>query len=239
MKKPTCFLLLLSIIFFSSLQAQPKVAIKWAPSGLLVGNISILGEYSLGKHSSLTAKVGIPAQRSYTPKYDNNDANFNVKATSFLAGYRLYLSHKSLRGFYFEPYFKYVHHSGEGTGSGTLNSQPVVLNFTSDYKGSGIGIQTGVQFLFGKRVALDFYFLGPEINSGEVNFKTVEVTNTLPWNSTQASEAQQDARDFLDKIPVVGKKTTLTVDQNNRTVIADYKGLLPGFRAGIAIGIAL
>ncbi|MFI5133019.1 MAG: hypothetical protein ACHQEB_01720 [Chitinophagales bacterium] len=221
------------------LQAQRKAVFKWAPSGLLVGNICVLGEYSLSKHSSLTAKIGIPANRTYSPTYDDNKASFTIKATSFLAGYRMYMSHKPLRGFYFEPYFKYVHHMGEGTGNGTLNSQPVVLNFTSAYNGSGIGIQTGVQFLIGKRVALDFYFFGPEINSAEVNFKTVEVTNTIPWNSSQASEAQQNAQDFLDKIPVIGKKVKLTVDQTDRTVIADYKGLLPGIRAGIAIGIAL
>ena len=238
MKRPL-LLLLFSSIFLSSLKAQPKVAIKWAPTGLLVGNISLLGEYSLGKRTSLTAKIGLPSQRSYTPTFDNNDANFSVKATSFLAGYRLYMSHKSLKGFYFEPYFKYVHHTGEGTGNGTLNSQPVVMNFTSNYNGSGIGIQTGVQFLIAKRVVIDFFFLGPEINSSEINFKTVEVTNTLPWTSAQANEAKQDIQDFLNKIPVIGNKVTLTVDQNNRTIIADYKGLLPGLRAGIAIGIAL
>jgi hypothetical protein len=239
MKITICFLLLLSIVFNSSLQAQRKVALKWAPTGLLAGNISILGEFKVTKHSSLTAKIGTPSQRTYTSKYNNQDASFSLKATSFLAGYRIYMSHKSLRGFYFEPYFKYVHHTGEGSGNSTLNSQPVVMNFKSDYTGSGIGIQSGFQFMIAKRIVFDFYFLGPEINSSDVSFKTIEVTNTLPWNSAQTTQAQQDAKDFLDKIPVIGKKVSLTVDANNRTVIASYKGLLPGIRTGIAIGIAL
>ena len=238
MKKLLLVLLLLSFLCHDVSWSQKKVAIKWAPAGLVFGSINLLGEYKLTKRSSLTAKIGIPAEKVYTATYDDNDASFRIKATSFLAGYRIYMSKKGMRGFYFEPFFNYLHHEGNGTGSSTLNSQPVTMNFTSDYTGYGIGAQLGVQFMIAKIIVLDLYFLGPELNSTDATFKSHEVTNTLPWTSAQASEAEQDARNFLDDIPIIGKKVTLTVDQNNRTVTSHYSGLLPGFRAGIAIGIA-
>ena len=239
MKKLLLLLLLLSFVCHDVIYAQRKIAIKWAPAGLVFGSVNLLGEYKLTKRTSLTAKIGIPVEKNYNATYDDKDATIKIKATSFLAGYRIYLSKKGMRGFYFEPFFNYLHHEGNGTGGSTLNGQPVTMNFTSDYTGYGIGAQLGVQFMIAKIIVLDLYFLGPELNNADATFKSHEVTNTLPWNSSQASEAEQDARNFLDDIPIIGKKTTLTVDQNNRTVTAHYNGLIPGFRAGIAIGIAL
>ncbi|HWC54952.1 MAG TPA: DUF3575 domain-containing protein [Chitinophagaceae bacterium] len=237
--KKTIFPTLLFLFCIYSANAQRKLALKWAPTGLLLGNINAQAEYGFGKHSSINIQFGIPSPRSYSPKFDDKDASISVKTTSFLAGYRIYASHRKMRGFYFEPYFKNVHLTGTGSGSSTLQGQPVVMNFTGDYKGSGVGVQMGTQFVIAKRVVLDFYFIGPEINTSHANFKSIEVTNTIPWNSSQAAEAEQNVRDFLDKIPVVGKKVDLTVDQNNRTITADYKGLLPGFRFGLSIGIML
>ena len=177
--------------------------------------------------------------KDYNINYSDKDATMKIKATSFLAGYRIYMSRKGMRGFYFEPFFNYLHHEGTGTGESTLGGQPVTMNFTSDYTGYGIGAQLGVQFMIAKRIVLDLYFLGPELNNADATFISHDVTNTLPWTSLQASQAEQDARNFLDDIPIIGKKTSLTVDQTNKTVTANYNGWLPGFRAGIAVGIAL
>jgi len=231
--------MLLSFLCHDITHAQKKVAIKWNPIGLAFGSINLLGEYKLTKRSSLTAKIGIPIEKNYDADYDGNDASIKIKATSFLAGYRLYLSKKGMKGFYFEPFFNYLHHEGMGVGQSTLNGQPVTMNIITDYSGYGIGAQLGMQFLVAKRIVIDLYFLGPELNSADATFKSHEVTNTLPWNSSQAAEAEQDARDFINDIPIIGKKINLTVDQNTRTVTATYNGLLPGFRAGVAIGIAL
>ena len=239
MKKLLFLLLIVSFLCHDVTNAQRKATIKWAPAGLVFGSINILGEFKLTKRSSLTAKIGIPYEKNYSATYDDNDASFNIKATSFLAGYRIYMSKKGMRGFYFEPFFNYLHHEGNGNGSSTLQGQAVNMNFTSNYTGYGIGAQLGVQFMIAKRIVFDLYFLGPELNNADATFTSHEVTNTLPWNSSQANEAEQDAKKFLNDIPIIGKKTSLTVDQNNRIVTANYNGWLPGFRAGIAVGIAL
>jgi len=116
---------------------------------------------------------------------------------------------------YFEPYFKYVHHTSEGTGNAVLSGDKVVMNFTNDYNGVGAGVQLGAQFLISKKFVIDLFFLGPEINSSKNNFKAVETSTTLPWTSIQANEAEQDIRDFIDQFPFIRHRVNITVDQNN------------------------
>lgn len=242
MKNTIAFLL--ALISLSSAKAQeeksfePNFTIKWAPTGLIVGSVSLQGEYNFGNKNSLTAKIGVPANSRHTFEYDDKDADFTMKATSFLAGYRMYLSKKHMRGLYVEPYFKYVHQSAEGIGQGTLDARTVTMDFTNDYNGFGIGGQLGAQFLINKRFVIDLFFLGPEINSATNNFKAVEATNTIPWTSVEAEDAEKEIRDFIDKFPFIRNNTDVMVDRNNKTVTADFKGLLPGYRIGVSFGIA-
>ncbi len=234
-------LILIFISFTNPILSQnpyrPTVTLKWAPTGLILGSISFQGEYNFGKHS-LTAKIGVPSNTKQSFEYDENDAEFNMKATSFLAGYRMYLSKKPMRGLYFEPYFKYVNHSAEGFGESTLDTRVVTMNFTNDYNGFGLGGQLGTQFWIGKRFVIDFFFLGPEINAATSNFKSKESNNALPWTSFEADDAEQEIREFIDKFPFIRNNTDITVDKNNKTISADFKGVLPGYRIGISFGIA-
>lgn len=237
MKKSSALVAVFFIYVSTFGQKLPATAIKWAPTGLVYGNISLQGEYNFGKNS-LTAKLGLPvtAHRSY--KYDEKDVEFSMKAMSFLAGYRTYLSRKHMKGLYFEPYFKYVHHTSEGVGNGLLGGEPVRMSFTNDYNGVGLGAQLGVQFLVLNRIVIDLFFLGPEINSSRNDFRGVEISNTIPWSDVQASEAERDIRDFLDQFPFIRNRTTVMVDRTNKLVNANFKGVLPGFRAGVSVGIA-
>jgi hypothetical protein len=231
-------------IFFGMLQslgaqekmASPHVSLKFSPAGLFLGNIGIHGEYNFGKNS-LTAKLGIPLSTHHTFRYDDKDADFYLRATTFMAGYRHYLSRKHMKGLYFEPYFKYVHHTSEGNGSSVLDGENVRMNFTNDYNGVGIGAQLGVQFLIKNKFAIDFFFLGPEINSSRNNFKAVEVSSILNWNYQQSEDAERQIRDFIDKFPFIRNKVNVTVDQDNKTVRADFKGALPGYRIGVSFGV--
>lgn len=216
---------------------KPNISIKWAPTGIVFGNISLHGEYNFGKNS-LTAKIGFPLSKPQTFKFDDKDADFSMKAMSFLAGYRTYLSKKHMKGLYLEPYFKYVHHTSEGTGTAVLDGDKALMNFTNDYNGAGLGAQLGVQFLISKRLVIDFFFLGPEINWARNNFRAVEISGVIPWTSVKANEAEKDIRDFIDKFPFVRNKVNIMVDQNNKAVSANFKGTLPGYRIGVSFGYA-
>lgn len=232
-----CFAMSCSPVFSQSISTDPNVSIKWAPAGLAFGNIGLQAEYNFGKNS-LTAKIGVPVSKHQTFKYDDKDADFTMKDMNFLAGYRTYLSKKHMAGLYFEPYFKYLHHTAEGVGNAVLSGENVVMNFTNEYNGVGVGAQLGVQFLIKKKIAIDFFFLGPEINSARNDFKANEISNTLPWTQSQATEAEQDIRDFIKKFPFIRNKMDVMVDANQKIVTASFKGVLPGYRIGVSFGIA-
>ncbi len=218
---------------------EPKITLKWAPTGLILGNLSLQGEYSFGLKTSLTAKIGVPFNRTYHANFDGNDVDMHMKAFSFLAGYRKYLSKQVLKGLYAEPFFTYAHHTSDGTGEGKLDNQAVTMDFINDYNGIGVGIQLGAQFIIAKRWVIDLFFLGPQLTSSTNNFRAVDPYNSVAWTTIQADEAEQDIKNFLNQFPFIKNKVDVHVDKDNRTVMADFKGALVGVRFGVSIGIAL
>jgi hypothetical protein len=239
------FLLLLSFLIVQtaftqdndSLIIKPNIAIKWAPTGLILGSISLHGEYGFGS-KSLTAKIGLPSNTRHTFQYENDDAIFHLKATSFLAGYRMYLNKKELRGLYFEPFFKFVHQTAEGTGYSVLDNQRVKLNFTNNYNGFGAGAQLGAQFLIKRKFVIDLFFFGPELNFASNKFKAIEESNSSSWNSVQGYQAEDDIRRFISKFPFLRRNTDIMVDRENRTITAQFQGAVPGYRIGVSFGFA-
>jgi hypothetical protein len=241
MKNTFCLWLVLCLTITAFAQESPpdpqtNVSIKWAPTGLILGSLSLQAEYNFGSRNSLTAKIGLPVNVKHTFTYDDGDVGFTMKATSFLAGYRTYLSKKHMRGFYYEPFFKYVHHTSEGTGVGTLYNRSTTFSFTNNYNGVGVGIQLGTQFLIKKRFVLDLFFLGPEINSASNSFKATEMLNPVPWSHYEAKDAEMVTREFIAQFPFIRKNTTVMVDRENKRILADFKGALPGIRAGFSLG---
>jgi hypothetical protein len=232
---------LIPALFFQFANAQevPKLTLKWAPTGLILGNVSLQGEYGFNSNSSLTAKIGIPISRTYHATYAGNDAVMHMHALSFLAGFRKYWSKHPLQGFYLEPFFTYAHHSTDGIGSGTLDNQPATMEFSNDYNGIGAGIQAGAQFIIHKKFVIDLFFFGPQITSSRNNFKAVDAANSISWNSVQADQAEQQIRTFLDQFPFIKNKVDVRVDKQNRTVTANFVGALVGVRFGVSFGIAL
>lgn len=234
------FALALSLLFGNAqTNFTPNVSFKWSPLGLFLGSASLQAEYNFGSKHSLTAKIGIPVNATYNDlTYDNNKANFNIKATSFLAGFRTYLSKKHMAGFYVEPFFEYLHHTSEGTGTGNIGTRIESFDFTNEYNGVGVGVQLGAQFFVGKHFVIDLFFLGPQINSAENDFKAKDITSTGPWSNSEAADAQIQVNNFINQFPIIRNNTTVVVDQNNRMVTAHFKGALPGIRTGISFGFA-
>lgn len=242
--KKTIYLILATLLAGNAVGQQlpasgTRATVKWAPTGLVYGGLNFQGEYNLSEKRSVTARIGLPVSVQNTIEYDGKNVDFDMKATSLSAGYRVYLSKKHMRGLYVEPFAKYVHHSSDGVGTGSLEDKMAILDFTNEYKAVGVGAQLGAQFFIGKRLVVDVYFLGPEINSASDHLKVVEVSNELPWTALEAEDAENTIRSFVNRYPFVRNRTDIQVDRNNRTVTADFKGALPGYRAGISLGIAL
>ncbi|MES1217532.1 MAG: hypothetical protein ABUT20_18630 [Bacteroidota bacterium] len=241
MKKILLLILLPFLYQFSPAQDkefEPAIAVKWAPTGLFWGSGSVQGEYSFTKKNSLTAKIGVPIGKNYHSMFHGKEIDLNMKAFSFLAGYRMYFSKqkKKLRGLYLEPFFQYVHHTTSGLGQTNLNSQPVNLNFTNTYNAFGIGAQLGIQYIVAKRFVVDFFFLGPELNSATNSFRAIDPSDSGSWDNIEASQAESDIHDFLNQFPFIRNKVDVKVDKINKTVNADFNGWLTGVRFGVSFG---
>jgi len=240
MKKTLLFVA--TILFFACSFAQRynrDLIVKWAPGSLISGKFTLGGEYNFKEKNSVELIIGIPAGRNYHFEYDNNTSDLSIKAFSALVGYRYYLGKKPVSGFYVEPYFKYLHHEASGVLIGELDGETARFDTRTDYKGIGIGAQLGVQFLIAKKISLDFFLLGPEANSSRFTTSATDVASSIPWTELDASEAEQDIKDVVNDIPLVGDKIEVRVDQNTKTVTTSYKGFIPGIRFGASVGIRL
>ncbi|MGZ3938961.1 MAG: hypothetical protein ACXVLT_09875 [Flavisolibacter sp.] len=216
--------------------AQKNLAATWSPLSLSVGKLTLGTEYLVRKNQSLTFHIGIPV--SIHRHFSSNDNDFEVtsKATSVLAGYRLYTGKHEMRGFYFEPYLKYLHNNLEGSFTDNKITPPSLYTTTSTYSAFGVGAQLGVQFLIVKRIILDLFLFGPEANTVKEDGSFEDITNSIPWTAADAQDAVNNIQDAIKNVPFIGKKAVVTADQSSKTVFVIYKGFLPGYRAGFSVG---
>jgi hypothetical protein len=221
-------------------KAKPKFsssyAVKWNPESLFLGKISTFGEFNFKHKKSVTLGIGIPYNKTITFPVDDKDQNISIKTFSIMGGYRMYFGKKEMKGFYFEPYLKYLKNNASTIINTDLDGTPTDFVTTSSYSGFGVGAQLGVQFMIAKRVVFDLFLLGPEANSARHKVSMHDITSTGPWDAQESAAAQQEIDDAIGDLPVIGDKLKVTVDANARTVSSDYKGFLPGLRAGLSIG---
>jgi hypothetical protein len=122
---------------------------------------------------------------------------------------------------------------------GELNGENAKFQTQTDYKGIGVGAQLGVQIKVAKIFRLDLFILGPEANSAKFSAIATDIASSIPWTLVEANEAENDIKEVLKNIPIVGDKIEIQVDQANKTVITRYNGFVPGFRFGASIGVKL
>ena len=212
-------------------------AVKWSPASLAFGKIGIGSEFNFSKKKSVTFLIGIPAEQTLTAEIDNENRSLKMKTTSLMAGYRMYIGKKSMKGFYFEPYLKYLDNTAVINTDFDIGTSTRPFIVTSDYSGVGIGAQLGVQFVIAKRVVIDWYLLGPEANSSKHALTAQETGSGAAWNSIEAADAQNEIQNFINDIPILGDNTTVTVNAAQRNVKTQFSGFLPGIRSGISFGV--
>ncbi|HYE55082.1 MAG TPA: DUF3575 domain-containing protein [Chitinophagaceae bacterium] len=231
--------LLLTIILFQFAHAQKNFFVKWAPASLAAGKLTVGSEFNFKKKQSVELFVGIPVPTNKEFDYDGNTSELESKAFSILAGYRYYLGKRNASGLYIEPYVKYLKHEANGVLVGDLDNGPARFATVTEYKGFGVGAQLGVQFIIAKKISFDLFFLGPEANSAKFSSRSTDVADALPWTFIEANEAENNVKDAMQDIPIIGDKMEVTVSQAQKTVFTKYDGFLPGFRFGASIGIRL
>lgn len=222
---------------YNNMDFEKHAGIKFAPAGIGFGKITFGGEYNFTPHSSVTFVAGAPFNKTQSVTYDDRDNDITLRTKSLMAGYRYYTGRKPMRGFYLEPFLKYLKHEGKGLIYTDLQGQEAIFDTREQYEGFGAGLQLGVQFLIARLVILDFYFLGPEANSAKVSTLSKDITDNLAWSFADANEAEQDIRDALSDLPVIGDKVDVRVNKDQKTVATDYSGFMPGLRFGLSVGI--
>lgn len=244
MKQLSTTILLISLLHITALCQEDghaantkNMALKFAPAGLAAGKITLGGEYNFKHKNAVTLLVGFPFKKSINIEYDGKNSDINSEAFSLMAGYRYYLGKKAMNGFYIEPYVKYLKHKSSGLLDAELNGDKVVFDSRTDYEGYGAGAQLGIQFLIAKLVTLDLFLLGPEANAARFSSTAEDITDLLPWTLADEREVEQDIKDILQDIPVVGDKVDVQVDALRKIVSTRFSGFAPGFRAGASIGI--
>ncbi len=244
MRKLLCSFLLITVMFAHAYSQENKisehknsVALKFAPAGLAVGKVTLGGEYNYRYRNSVTLFAGVPFDKINTVSYDGMKSDVTSTAFSLMAGYRHYLGKKTMSGFYIEPYVKYLKQDANGLINKELQGQKAIFDTHAHYEGIGIGAQLGVQIMIAKRVAFDFFLLGPEANSSKASTISTDITDNLAWSYADAQQAETDIKNNLKDIPVIGDKIGVKVDTNKKTVSTDYSGFIPGFRAGASIGL--
>lgn len=210
--------------------------LKWNPASIYAGKISLHGEFNLKPKRSITVGLGIPVDHKEVFTLNDDEQHVTTQTISLMAGYRMYLGKKSTSGLYFEPYLKFLKNDLESFIFTELDGDPVIMRATSEYTGFGAGAQLGVQFLIAKRVVIDFFFLGPEANTAKVAVLARDITSSS-WNPQDVADARDAIEDIVRDIPLIGDNVKVNVDASSKRVTADYKGFLPGFRAGLSVGV--
>ena len=212
-------------------------AIKFAPAGLAAGKVTVGGEYNFNYRQSFTLLAGFPFDQTQKIDLYGSKDNVHTKAFSIMAGYRYYLGHKTMSGFYIEPYVKYLKHEANGLINADLYSYKALFDSRSTYTGTGVGAQLGAQFTIAKLIVFDLFLIGPEANSAKFSSYSVDIANDVPWKYADEQEAENKIKDALKDIPVVGDKVQVTVNKEKKTVTTSFSGFAPGFRIGASIGI--
>ncbi|MCW3075190.1 MAG: hypothetical protein JWP69_2259 [Flaviaesturariibacter sp.] len=245
MKKILLALLLFGCVSLASAQEDKEktpglksfAAVKWNPTSLMAGKLSLFGEYNFKNKRSVTVGIGIPVEKTFNFDIDEKDSELKTKTTSAMVGYRLYMGKKTMSGFYFEPYLKYTKNEmGTVLKDVQLEGQTADFLLTSKYSGVGGGFQLGAQAIIAKRVTLDFLILGLEGSSAKHTMELKDIKSSIPWDMLDEQKAEQEIKDITNDIPLIGKKIEVDANMSNKTVTTEYKGFLPGYRGGITIG---
>ena len=235
------FLILLSnsrILFGQELAPETKpLAFKFAPAALSFGKATLGVEYNFKYRSSVTFYAGVPLEKKKQISFNGNASDVHSKAFSVMAGYRRYLADKNMKGFYFEPYVKYLKHDANGLLNYDINSSRLIFDSRSSYQGVGVGAQLGLQLIISRSIVLDLFILGPEANNGKYSLTARDVSNNPGWSLAEKQQIENEIREVLNNIPLAGNKAVVNVDMDNKTVVTSYTGFVPGIRVGGSVGI--
>jgi len=247
-------MILLLIASTTNVQAQhsddddgPKNIVKWNVPALILKN------YSFQYERSLNRKISFAVGFRFSPKSklpfssviedqieDDDELKENIK--KFKTGnfaitpeVRFYMGQGFLKGFYIAPFARYAKYTAEvpfgfeveDPTTNELRTETIPLD--GNVTALSAGVLLGAQWIIGKRVAIDWWILGPNYGTSSGN---ISGNSDKPLSSEEQA-ALRDTLEGLEDLPIVKAKST--VDANGAKV--DFDGPWGGLRSGITVGI--
>lgn len=230
--------------------AYPKNVVKMNVTSLLFKNYNFVLERSLTPKISAsvgyrampsTKMSGMPAlKKGYklagedknTLEEDWSDITASNKAVTAEA--RFYSGRKpGPRGFYAGLYGRYTKFDIGYDYVYETTSKNYLIPVKTTTQGIGGGLYIGVQWLIGKRVALDWQILG-----GHWGKLTGNGTGTADLSSLSTQDKENIKDDIEYDIISAGEKNIITANVTNTGVKVKVDGPFAGLRSGISIGIS-
>lgn len=231
-------------------KTYPKNVVKMNVTSLLFKNYNFALERSLTRKisalvwyrtMSTTQLSQLPALKKIYKAVgedqntlDNDWKDLSASGKAATLEFRFYGGRKpGPRGFYFGVYGRWAHYDVDYNYVYETDVKSYSIPIQSSAKGLGVGAYSGVQWLIGKRVALDWQIFG-----GHWGKLTGDGSGTADLSELSAQDKQQIKEDLEDKLPAFGDKNTVTADVSNNGVHVKVDGPFIGIRSAISLGIS-
>lgn len=137
-------------------------------------------------------------------------------------------------GFYLSLFFRHASHTIDKISVDYNDNAGVsrTVTLTGKLTSNTGGFMLGSQWMIARRVALDWWIVGPHFGTGT---GTLSGRNSSPISMADQNSLRSEIADVVNGIPFI--KNTINVDANGASV--SLTGPWAGVRAGISLGIRL
>lgn len=228
--------------------------VKLNLTNLAIKNIYLSYERAIFKPLSVNLGFGvmpsmtIPYIKSFVkePNVTSNDYEViralhqtQLSGKIFNLSARLYLGRGWGKGFYFEPYYRYVNYKisnfdielDEYLSAGSSHPTQPILAMEGDLKAHAGGVLMGTQWLLGKkkRVLLDVWWLG--LHYGK-SVGTIDGVANISLTDEEVNTLQE----AFDDVKIENKFVNVDTKVNSDGTTIKIDGPWAGFRFGLSIG---
>lgn len=182
----------------------PSSVLKMNTTSLLFKTFAFQYEYKFTPHWSFAAGViyrplssfllysayGENINSGFTTHARNAFSSMKLSRIAFTPEFRYYFKNTAPRGIYLAPYLRYSRDSSPfdlnymASNSSSLNEKTTTVNLIE--RRVGVGALFGLQVISKKKLAVDFWFLGPGLCNISTNVST-------KMNMTELTQADRNA----------------------------------------------
>ena len=209
--------------------------IKINPTSLFANTINMQYERVVHPKMTVAMQVRYTIPKNYNGSFFNPD---NVDYTELKFGaltltpeYRYYVR-EAMRGFYVAPYLRYRQMNLDFNFPVLNNGTFSTGRFDGNSRAFGGGLMIGVHQQLGNSFSLDFFIIGLQYMSNNINLTG---NHNLNLSSSDQLQLLNDINENIDVVNRFFKNLSASVNSNSANIKGTYNGI--GFRGlGINLG---